>query len=115
MEYYDEDTDEGDLNTIIINDRNTIMGILHAWEKDVDKSGYTQENRYITPYTQLAMIDIYFTKNDRYGDGQSTGKESKYASLPGRIDNPYVAFMLTDMDSNLIKYLREQGYTAPQS
>ncbi len=108
MLYYDAADSESAMETIVIDDKKKILDILNAWDEDVAKGSYRNGNRSITAYTELAMVDIYFTKTK--DETERKGKKKAEDKYSAGAQTPYVEFMLTDMDENLLACLVEQGY-----
>ena len=91
----------------VIDDKAEIERILTAWQTDVSSGGYLQNNRYITPYSDIAVIEIHFVKGSQNEnqDSNSGRKEKK------RYDTDMALIVnVTDMDENTINCLINEGY-----
>ena len=64
----------------VIDDKAEIERILTAWQTDVSSGGYLQINRYITPYSDIAVIEIHFVKRqpERKPGQQFRQKRKRY-------------------------------------
>lgn len=133
-EYYDDYESEGDvadgetMATVIIDDKDRILEILNEWEKDIAEGGYRLNNRSLSAVRGLASIEIYFEKTKKdasedknYGEpfanmtgnaagnpaGNPTGNPMEDGTAyEGVNDNPYVGFVFTDIDRNLMAYFQ---------
>lgn len=119
------DVSEDDMSTVIIDDKDRIIEILKAWEKDVTEGSYKNGNRSLTESRGIGSIDICFEKAKKKLDkGTKEDKASHPSNVAGEIgginesmiyegvnDNPYIGFMFTDIDQNLMSYLQSLGIT----
>ena len=119
------DVSEDDMSTVIIDDKDRIVEILKAWEKDVAEGSYKNGNRSLTESRGVGSIDIYFEKAKKKLDKETKDdKTSSSSNAAGEIgginesmiyegvnDNPYIGFMFTDIDQNLMSYLQSLGIT----
>ena len=113
-------TTKGDNNNI--EDKEKIMGILESWNQDVISGGYRANNRSISDSNGIASIEVYFAKEnkntskDRYDKEAdektsiNTDAEISEVTVYHGNENQFVGFMLTDIDKNLLAYLKEIGY-----
>lgn len=109
-------------STLIIEDKEKIMGILESWNQDVISGGYRANNRSISDSNGIASIEVYFAKEnkntskDRYDKEAdektsiNTDAEISEVTVYHGNENQFVGFMLTDIDKNLLAYLKEIGY-----
>lgn len=93
--------------TLIVEDKDKIMGILESWNQDVISGGYKKNNRSISDSYAVASIEVYFAKEQKK---PSKNKHDKETVVYSGSENPFVGFSATDMDKNLLNYLKQIGY-----
>lgn len=110
-EYYSDDYYYGDASMqyvansgsiAVVENPEMIKKILTAWQEDVGRSGYLKDNRAVTPYSELATIEIYFEKGTK-GESKKEKRRHKEA-------DPVLMLSVTSIDAGTIDVLADNGY-----
>ncbi len=105
--YYDEMYEDVYYGSVaVIDDDTEIKRILTAWQEDVSKGGYLNNNRYMTPYSDVAVIEIYFERGSKNDNKNSSSGKGNI-----RYDGDMALILnVTNMDENTITCLINEGY-----